>query len=81
MCLKDVDESSLGLSITTDESAAAATAECWPSHRALDSFDTALVGPPLSHTPMQRWVGQLLVLVCIKLDMQAHVVNTSHTVT
>lgn len=63
---------SLPLSITTDKAAA----ECRLTRRFVDPFHRALVSPPLSHTPMQRWVGYLLGLVCIKPDMQAHVVNT-----
>lgn len=45
----------------------------------LTLFLSALVSAALSHTPVQRWVGQLLGLACIKADGRAHVVNTSHT--
>lgn len=45
----------------------------------LTLFLCALVSPPLSHTPVQRWVGQSLGSACIKLNGRAHVVNTSHT--
>lgn len=58
-----------------------AAAECWLSHRLDDPFVRTLVSLPLSHTPIQRWVGQPLSLVYIKLDIQPHVKTTSQTVT